>query len=440
MVHAEHSFPKDACSYTNDINEGDIVRIAPNDLSFVTPQSFRDIYSQPTKGRKLFNKTQYFYKGIGEPGLNLIVDPAKHAEQRKRLAPGFSARALRDQEDLIHHYTDRFIELLDRSRYQSDGSINMVEAIGWLTFDIAGELAFGESFDAVKNGKTHFWSSVVLSATYFQLLPALLYRIPILWIALPLIFLNGKAAMFKRHSELTLAKTRKRVALGNTTNRHDFFAHLLKDNDLSEDQLAAHASLFIVAGAETTATAMSGAVCFLAQNPACLQKLQEEVRGTFKNQDEITGDSAAKLPYLNAVIEESLRYCPPVSIGLPRDSPGEFVDGEYIPKGTVVSTDYFLMAHDSRNFDEPYAFKPERWLEKKNPVTESLRGFDFTIGPRSCLGITLAYLEMRIVMAKLVFAFDWELVNPQIDLIRDSSVYLLWDRPELKVKFQLRSV
>lgn len=244
--------------------------------------------------------------------------------------------------------------------------------------------------------------------------------------------------MFKRHTELTLAKTRKRLAMGTSTNRHDFFAHVIKGSDLTEDQFAAHASLLIIAGAETTATVLTGALCFLAQAPACMKRLQDEIRGAFGSRDEITGDSVAPLPYLNAVIEESMRYCPPVSFGLPRDSPGEFVDGEYIPKGIIVSTDLFLMSRDPRNFDDPKVFKPERWLDK-NPATESMRSFDFSIGPRSCLGKTLAYMEMRIVLAKLVFTFDWELADPEIDLITQSKLYILWSRPDLMVRFYDRS-
>jgi cytochrome P450 len=294
-----------------------------------------------------------------------------------------------------------------------------------------------ESFVAVKNAKTHFWASVILTANYFNLLPGLLHRLPVLWPIVPFLLRGGKAAMFRRHEDLTLAKIRKRIAMDNAS-RQDFFADVLSMDQLSEKQLAGHASLFIIAGAETTSTTLSGAVYILAQNPACLQRLKDEVRTAFKSRGEITGDAAAQLPYLGAVIEETMRYCPAVAIGLPRESPGEYVDGNFIPKGTIVSTDMFLMARDPRNFAEPDVFKPERWLNKDDPVIESMKGFNFSVGPRMCIGITLAYMEMRIVLAKLVFAFDWELADPIVDLINDSNMYLLWSRPEAFVKFRPR--
>lgn len=130
-------------------HKGDIVRITPYDLVFVTQQSYRDIYSQPTKGKKLFNKSPYFYTGFGEPGLSLIMDPEKHAAERKRLAPGFSTRALRDQEYLIHEYTDQFTQLIRRMMKENEQGIDMVATMSWLTFDIAGTFSFSVSQEQI---------------------------------------------------------------------------------------------------------------------------------------------------------------------------------------------------------------------------------------------------------------------------------------------------
>jgi cytochrome P450 len=165
----------------------------------------------------------------------------------------------------------------------------------------------------------------------------------------------------------------------------------------------------IVAGAETTATAATKVIWFLGENPDCHHQLKDEIRGVFTSPEQIPGDATAQLPYLNAVVEESLRIVPPVGFGLRHNS-------------------------DSRKFDEADLFKPERWLERL-PETESLRGFVFTLGPYGCLGITLAYLELRIAIAKLVFSLDWRLVNRKIYVVEDSEMHLFWFRPELRVRF-----
>jgi cytochrome P450 len=89
----------------------------------------------------------------------------------------------------------------------------------------------------------------------------------------------------------------------------------------------------IVAGSETTATALAGATYLLATNPAVLEKLNDEVRGAFATEDEIDLVSTGQLKYLSAVLEETLRAYPPVPIALPRVTPpgGQQIVGQWVP-------------------------------------------------------------------------------------------------------------
>lgn len=116
---------------------GTIVRIAPNELSFSSAQSFKDIYGAPSKSKKLFLKSELFY----EQGEHLNIahehDPAKYAMKRKMFNPSFSARALRDQEHVIHEHVELFLKQIERLGSGPDG-INLTEALEWLTFDIMG--------------------------------------------------------------------------------------------------------------------------------------------------------------------------------------------------------------------------------------------------------------------------------------------------------------
>jgi cytochrome P450 len=157
----------------------------------------------------------------------------------------------------------------------------------------------------------------------------------------------------------------------------------------------------------------------------------------------ITGDSTENLPYLFAVIEEGLRIFPPVPAGLQRVSPGAFVDGHYVPTGTSVSSSGWSTTHNDRYFLHAREFCPERWLPKdhklydqqfKNDVKEASR--PFLLGPRACLGINLAYMEMRVILARLVWKFDLELVNKEVDWERDTMLKTLWQNPELPVRFR----
>lgn len=92
-----------------------------------------------------------------------------------------------------------------------------------------------------------------------------------------------------------------------------------------------------IAGSETTATFLSGATYYLCRTPHAYMKLVDEIRSNFTAYNEITGRTTEHCPYLKAVIDEGLRVYPPAALGLPRVSPGETVDGIFIPEGVCVS-------------------------------------------------------------------------------------------------------
>jgi cytochrome P450 len=157
----------------------------------------------------------------------------------------------------------------------------------------------------------------------------------------------------------------------------------------------------------------------------------------------INGDTTQNLPYLFAVIEEGLRLFPPVPVGLQRESPGAEVDGYCVPKGTTVSVAGWTNTHSEQYFHDARGFHPERWLPEDHPLYDQAFQYDvkdaskpFSNGPRACLGINLAYMEMRIILARLVWEFDWELVSQNLDWERDTQMRLLWHKPELRVRFK----
>lgn len=103
---------------------------------------------------------------------------------------------------------------------------------------------------------------------------------------------------------------------------------------------------FIVAGSETTGTALAGITYYLCKNPTTLTTLLSEIRSSFASADDITFESAGKLPYLDAVIREGLRIYPPFAAGNHRVAPkgGDYVDGHFVPEGvrnTLVSLNGF---------------------------------------------------------------------------------------------------
>lgn len=124
------------------------------------------------------------------------------------------------------------------------------------------------------------------------------------------------------------------------------------------------AQVLIVAGSETSATALCGSTYLLLSNPSALARLASEVRAAFPTEADILPHAAAGLPYLNAVVEEALRLSPPGPGTFPRRVPegGRVVCGRFVPGGTAVGVHQVSTHRSPDNFREPLEFRPERWL------------------------------------------------------------------------------
>jgi cytochrome P450 len=130
---------------------------------------------------------------------------------------------------------------------------------------------------------------------------------------------------------------RSRVQRRDKLRHPDYFSLMVTDENIpSEDFLVAQANHLIIGGFDPDTNLFTSAVYYLLTNPKKLEKLQQEVRGRFSSYDDIVGDSVQNLAWMNAVIEESLRLHTNGAFGLPRISPGDTVDGHYIPKGASL--------------------------------------------------------------------------------------------------------
>lgn len=162
-------------------------------------------------------------------------------------------------------------------------------------------------------------------------------RLPLFWpfiiFAIPRGF-KKKVDLFLKYSK---DQVRNRVARQSTITRTDFFTSLLSEKaNVSEDWLIAQANVLVIAGSDTTATALATIVYFLTKHPQHLGRLRDEIMGTFPESDKMTNSALQSLPYLSAVIKEGLRMFPPTAFGLPRISPGATVDGHFVPTGVSM--------------------------------------------------------------------------------------------------------
>ena len=193
------------------------------------------------------------------------------------------------------------------------------------------------------------------------------------------------------------------------------------------------ANLFMIAGTETTATALSGVTYHLLRNSEYLQKLTGEIRGAFDDFDDITLEALARLRYLQAVLQEGLRMYPPVPIALPRTTPdeGSAICGEWVPGGTSVGVHHLATYRMTEHFKTPYEFHPERWLGDPQYKDDHLDAVEpFSVGPRNCLGKNLAWHEMRVLLATVLFNYDLKLCEESSEW-SDQKIFTLWEKRPL---------
>lgn len=279
-----------------------------------------------------------------------------------------------------------------------------------------GDFAFGESFNCLQDGRYHPWVSIIFeSIKSGRFITVLNYFPRIARILKPLIIPESLIEKRRQNHTMSTEKVGRRLML--KSDRSDLISFMLRENDpqkepLTKSEIETNASLIIVAGSETTATLLSGATFHLLKNPETYKKLTQEIRGSFGSSEEIGLASTTNLPYLQAVIEESLRLYPPAPAGFPRQVPesGAFISNQFVPGGvrtplvfpsisldsplnehtsqTAVSVTNWAANQSSSNFVEPKSFIPERWLNEDLRFASDKRTAmqPFSVGQRNCIG------------------------------------------------------
>lgn len=163
------------------------------------------------------------------------------------------------------------------------------------------------------------------------------------------------------------------------------------------------------AGTDTTSTALEWAMAELLKHPKTMEKLQNEVRRVAGNKPEITEDDIEKMPYLKAVLKESLRLHPPIPLLVPRESTQDSkVMGYDIATGTRVLVNSWAIARDPMFWENPDEFSPERFFN----TGMDFKGFNFELipfgaGRRGCPGIIFAVGVDELALGKLMHKFNF---------------------------------
>jgi len=220
---------------------------------------------------------------------------------------------------------------------------------------------------------------------------------------------------------------KERQAEGNTNHHHDLLAMLMSAMDedgtqMTPRQLRDESMTLFLAGHETTALTLSWAWYMLSENPAAEARLHEELHGILAGRAPELADFE-RLPYLRAVVNETLRLYPAAYI-LARTSVAPCTIAGYdFPADTTMIMAQWVMHRDLRYFDDPEVFQPERWLNGLENRLPAGAYFPFGDGPRRCIGQGFALLESALVLATIAQKYRFKLL-PGHPVIPDPLVTL----------------
>lgn len=413
---------------------GKFVRIGPNTLSINSETALKTIYGFKANVRKSDFYLGFAAKGAQTLSTHTSIDKQRHARKRRIMSHAFADQAIRSMERFINWEINEFCRIADdrtsavvRSAHQSEEAEgwspakNVAQLCDWLAFDIMGNLVFGKAFGMLERPENRFAIDLVSNTAHRHNITGTyppLYK----WPLLGKVVLGNIATTRERFMQYSKQQMMERTKLGSDIDRKDFFYHLLNAKDpetgkgLDTDELWGESNLLIIAGSDTTSTALASTFFYLTHNTPALQKVIDEVRSTFSSVEEIVNGSALNsCVYLRASIDEAMRMSPPVGGGMPRTVlPGGLnVDGETLPAGVDVCVPHYTLHHNSSCYPSPFSYLPERWIPSQAPadlapyIEKAQAAFcPFSIGPRGCIGRGLAYIELMTSLGRCLFQDD----------------------------------
>ncbi|WP_315832817.1 cytochrome P450 [Bradyrhizobium prioriisuperbiae] len=341
---------------------------------------------------------------LGE-GL-LLAEGKTWKHQRRTLAPAFTPRAV---NTLVPHMLDVTNETIQELAGQQGQPIDLREAMQRMTLEIAGRTMF--SFGMTEHGTAlrNFvieYSANLARPRLFDLL------LPLGWPT----FQDIQRRFFRRRWTSFVRKliVERRATAKPDAAPRDLFDLMVGASDpetgqaFSDDNLIDQVATMILAGHETTATALFWSLYLLAQDPASQDEVAREARAarTAGGEPEIE-----QLKFTRAVLDETMRLYPPAYLIARSASGPDVIDGKAVKKGDAIFIAPWLLHRHQKLWDNPDAFIPQRFLSGTAP--DRFAYLPFGVGPRVCIGAHFALVESTLALAKIVGQFRIELLSTQ---------------------------
>uniref|UniRef100_A0A8C7CAK4 unspecific monooxygenase n=1 Tax=Neovison vison TaxID=452646 RepID=A0A8C7CAK4_NEOVI len=319
---------------------------------------------------------------------------------------------------IIDQYGDVLVKNV-RKEAEKGKPINLKDVFGAYSMDVITSTSFGVNIDSLNNPQDPFVENIK-KLLKFDFLDPFFFSI-LLFPFLTPVFEMLNISLFPKSTIDFFKKSIKRMKESRLQDKQkhrvDFLQLMINSQNskemdtqkaLSDLELVAQSIIFIFAGYETTSTSLSFLVYELATHPDVQQKLQEEIDATFPKKAPPTYDGLVQMEYLDMVLNETLRLYP-IGGRLERVCKKDVeISGVFIPKGTVVMVPVFTLQRDQDLWPEPEEFRPERFSKKNKDSINPYIYLPFGTGPRNCLGMRFAILNMKLALVRVLQNFSFK--------------------------------
>ncbi|KAF4552798.1 Cytochrome P450-like protein 12 [Elsinoe fawcettii] len=382
---------------------GDVVRVAPNELDFGNMASVKDIYGQSSD---MPEKDVGFYRHFsitGPPNLVSSSWKPEHSRIRRLTSHAFAFKTVMAFEDRQLKHVERYFETL----MPMQQPVDIYNHTHSLYLDIISDLSFDKCFNCLEDEEASHEAKDAERAVMIATVKAMIPFAELI----PLEFIReGSKARprLTKFARACVSDLQRRIEKGQVEGEsllRRMIETKLGGEQLTDDELMENAIIFIQAGAGTSHVVTIYFIWLVERHPAVKDKLLRELRSAFPDVSQFPRYATlTDLPYLNNIWNEVLRLHAPLTVSLPRISPGKVIGGHYVPAGTKVGS---LAYHTHRNpdvFPDPEKFYPERW-DKATPEMKVMFR-PFSLGPRNCIGMHIARQQVFLTVSRMYQRYD----------------------------------
>ncbi|XP_032823098.1 cytochrome P450 3A56-like [Petromyzon marinus] len=353
-----------------------------------------------------------------------VVEDEKWKRIRSVLSPVFSTGKLKEVFPIVKHYGDLLVQQAEL-KCNAGQSFDAKKLLGAYSMDVITSTAFSADVNSLSNEHDPFVAYINKLTKLGMFNPLLL--LVVFFPAVTPLLVRMNVSMFPKDvlsffmSNLQRLKSERRK--GEHTDRVDFLqtmvdaqisdsvmdehGGIIPYKALTDSEILSQAMVFLLAGYETTAVTLTYIAYNLAVHVDVQDKLLEEIDATLPPEEEVTYEKVSQLPYLDMVVSESLRLYPPAG-RLERIAKMDVeLGGIPVPKGTVIGIPVFVIHRNSEHWDDPTAFRPERFSKEAREQRDQYCYLPFGAGPRNCIGMRFALINVKIAIVSLLRRFTF---------------------------------